>query len=73
MYEDNYPWPIKCSNCLNEFTKQIGSMKAGEEIRCPDCKLRFVYSVKEFERDLAEHTRLGLDPYRNMVRLDKPL
>ena len=73
MYEDTYPWPIKCTICLDEFTEEIGSMKAGNEVRCPDCGTRFVYSVKEFERDVAEHRRLGLDPNRNMMRLNKPL
>jgi DNA-directed RNA polymerase subunit RPC12/RpoP len=73
MYEDTYPWPIKCSVCLNEFTKEVGRMKAGEKARCPECGLRIVYSVKQFERELAEHNRLSLDPYRNMVRLNKPL
>ena len=62
MYEDTYPWPIKCSVCLNEFTEQIGSMKAGKEIRCPDkaCGARLVYTVKQFERELAEHDRPAL-------------
>jgi DNA-directed RNA polymerase subunit RPC12/RpoP len=73
MYEDAYPWPIKCHICLNEFTKEVGRMKAGEEARCPDCGVRFVYPVREFERELAETSRLRLDPYRNMVRLKKPL
>ena len=68
MYEDNYPWPIKCGTCLNEFSQEIGRMKAGEELRCPSCKVQFVYSVKEFEREVAETFKLGLDPYRNMAR-----
>jgi DNA-directed RNA polymerase subunit RPC12/RpoP len=73
MYEDTYPWPIKCGVCLNEFTKEIRSMKAGKEVRCPECGLRLVYTMEQFERDLAEHRRLGLDSYRNMMRVNKPL
>jgi DNA-directed RNA polymerase subunit RPC12/RpoP len=73
MYEDAYPWPIKCHICLNEFTQQVGSMKAGKELRCPECGVRFTYPVKQFEGELAETYRLGLDPYRNMIRLNKPL
>jgi DNA-directed RNA polymerase subunit RPC12/RpoP len=46
MYEDAYPWPIKCDVCLNEFTKEVGGMKAGEEVRCPECGLRIVYTVE---------------------------
>ena len=73
MYQDNYPWPIKCIVCLNEFTKEVGRMKAREEVRCPLCGLRIVYSVEQFEREIAETSQLGLDPYRNMIRLNKPL
>ena len=73
MYEDTYPWPIKCHICLNEFTQEVGRMKSGEELRCPDCGVRFVYPVKEFESEVANTYRLGLDPYRNMLRLNKPL
>ena len=40
MYEDHDLWPIKCSNCRNEFTEEVGRIKAGNElIRCPDCKI----------------------------------
>jgi hypothetical protein len=73
MYEDDYPWPIKCHICLNEFTEQVGNMKAGKELRCPECEVRFVYPVKQFEGELAETYRLGVDPYRGMIRLKKPL
>jgi hypothetical protein len=33
MYEDTYPWPIKCHICLNEFTVEVGRMKAEKELR----------------------------------------
>jgi hypothetical protein len=75
MYEDTYSWPIKCPVCLNEVTEQVGSMKAGKEVRCTDpvCRVRFACTVKQFKRELAEHRRLGLNPYLNFMRLNEPL
>jgi predicted amidophosphoribosyltransferase len=73
MYEETYPWPIKCHVCLNEFTREVGCMKSAKELRCPECGLRLTYAVEQFESLLAETTRLALDPYRNMLRLKKPL
>ena len=37
MYEETYPWPIKCHICLSEFTVELGRMKAEKALRCPDC------------------------------------
>ena len=51
----------------------VGARLTASLARCPDCGVRFVYPVREFERELAETSRLRLDPYRNMVRLKKPL
>ena len=73
MNEDSYPWPIKCHVCLNKFTQEVRRMKAGKELRCPECGLRLRYAVEQFESELAETTRLGLDPYQNMISLKKPL
>jgi len=73
MYEDTYPWPIKCHICLGEFTVEVGRMNAEKELRCPDCGGRLEYMVKQFESKLAEAIRLRLDPYRYMLRLKKPL
>jgi DNA-directed RNA polymerase subunit RPC12/RpoP len=73
MYKDTYPWPIKCHICLNEFTVEVGRMKAEKELRCPGCGGRLEYMVKQFESKLAEAIRLRLDPYRYMLRLKKPL
>ena len=73
MYEDTYPWPIKCHVCLHEFTLEVGRMRSGKELRCPGCGVRLTYVVEQFETELAETTRLHLDPYRKMLRLKKPL
>jgi len=39
MYEDKDPWPFKCPECGEEFTEEIGGLKAqtGYEIsvKCP--------------------------------------
>jgi rRNA maturation endonuclease Nob1 len=73
MYEDTYPWPIKCHVCLHEFTQEVARMKSGTELRCPECGLNLTYAVEQFESQLAETARLGLDPYRGMRRLKKPV
>ena len=73
MYEDTYPWPIKCHVCLHEFTQKVGRMRSGKDLRCPECGLNLLYAVEQFESQLAETTQLGLDPYRGMIRLKKPL
>jgi hypothetical protein len=73
MYEETYPWPIKCHICLSEFTVELGRMKAEKALRCPDCGVRLEYLVEQFESKLAETIRLRLDPYRYMLRLKKPL
>jgi DNA-directed RNA polymerase subunit RPC12/RpoP len=49
MYEETYPWPIKCHICLNEFTVEVGRMKAEKELRCPDCGGRLEYMVKQLK------------------------
>ena len=72
MYEETYPWPIKCHICLNEFAVEVGRMKVEKELRCPDCGVRLEYIVEQFESKLAETIRLHLDPYRYMLRLKKP-
>jgi DNA-directed RNA polymerase subunit RPC12/RpoP len=73
MYDDTYPWPIKCHVCLNEFTVEVGRIKVEKELRCPDCGVRLEYMVEQFEGKLAETVRLRLDPYTYMLRLKKPL
>jgi DNA-directed RNA polymerase subunit RPC12/RpoP len=73
MYEETYPWPIKCHICLSEFTVELGRMKAEKALRCPDCGVRLEYMVEQFESKLAEPIRLRFDPYRYMLRLKKPL
>ena len=46
MYEDTYPWPIKCHVCLHEFTQKVGRMRAGKDLRCPECGLNLMYAVE---------------------------
>jgi hypothetical protein len=71
MYEDKDPWPIKCSYCLNEFTKEIAWMKAGGEVRCPECKTVLTDHAKEFVVYLAKARNGEFDPWGHMVRLQK--
>jgi hypothetical protein len=32
MYEDKDPWPLKCPECGEEFTKEIGWLKTHSEV-----------------------------------------
>jgi hypothetical protein len=32
MYEDTYPWPIKCHICLGEFTVEVGRHRQLNEL-----------------------------------------
>jgi hypothetical protein len=72
MYEDEDLWPIKCPECLDEFTEQIGRMKAGQQSRCPGCSLNLRHPKEEFALTLAEAKAGRLDPWGNMLRLQKP-
>ena len=71
MYEDDDSWPIKCPICKDEFSKKIGSMKAGEELRCSDGH-RIAYSKEQFLLQLAEAKRGSFDPWGHMLRVHKP-
>ncbi len=44
MYEENDPWPFKCFECLEEFTKVIGRLKARNIPRHPTSGSRLAYS-----------------------------
>jgi hypothetical protein len=72
VYEDKDFWPIKCPDCLNEFTEEIGRMKAGAEIRYPDCKIILTDPAKQFLVHLAKARNGELDPWGHMIRLQKP-
>lgn len=66
VYEDNDLWPFKCPECGEEFTKEIGWLKAqGPKIRvkCPGivnllgpipCPITIECSDKEFGLMLTE-------------------
>ena len=71
MYEEEDSWPIKCRECLNEFTEKIGRLKTDASVRCPECQLLHTYHREEFSLALAQAKKGGLDPWRNMVRLSK--
>jgi DNA-directed RNA polymerase subunit RPC12/RpoP len=72
MYEDEDFWPFKCPYCLHEFTEQIVRINAGTEVRCPDCRTRFTDHHKQFAVALAEARNGAFNPWRNMVRVQKP-
>jgi DNA-directed RNA polymerase subunit RPC12/RpoP len=53
MYEETYPWPIKCHICLNEFAVEVGRMKAKKALRCPDCGVRLECRRSELVLELC--------------------
>ncbi len=72
MYEDTDLWPFKCPNCFHEFTKQIGRVKAGDRVICPDCSTWLTDHDKEFAVYLAQARDGKLNPWGNMIGLKKP-
>ena len=72
MYEDKDVWPIKCFDCKEEFTEEIGLIKAGERSRCPSCGLSYTHPTEQFLLALAAAKKGVNDPWRDIVRLKKP-
>lgn len=63
MYEDKDLWPLKCPQCGEEFTKEIGWLKANSSVKCPGiinpvgpipCPVTLTVSAEEFRLALAE-------------------
>jgi hypothetical protein len=71
MYEDEDEWPIKCLECLNEFTEKIGRLKANEAVSCPECGLSHKYSREEFGLAPTQAQENRFDPWRDMLRIRK--
>lgn len=75
MYEDKDPWPFRCPECGEEFTEEIGRLKAqtkNVEVRCPGilnpvgpipCPVTIRYSTKQFGLMLAEAQAGSTDPF----------
>ena len=74
MYKDKDLWPVKCPECHEEFVAEVGRMKAGEKLKCPAkyCAVNFWYPTKQFLLTLAEADAGRLDPWRDMICLQKP-
>jgi hypothetical protein len=77
-YEDEDLWPFKCPECGDEFTEQIGRLKAQTptiNVRCPGilnptgpvrCGLVMRYSAEEFGLMLAEAKARRYDPFGSL-------
>jgi hypothetical protein len=82
MYEDKDPWPIKCPECGEEFTKEIGWLKTHSEVRCPGvlnptgpilCPVTIRYRTEQFCLEVAEAKARGADPFRHLwTRKQRP-
>jgi hypothetical protein len=82
MYEDNDPWPLKCPECGEEFTKKIGWLKTHFAVKCPGvlnptgpilCPVTVTYRTEQFCLDVAEAKTRGIDPFRHIwIRKERP-
>lgn len=86
MYEDKDPWPFKCPQCGEEFTEEIGRLKAqarGKNIsaKCPGiigvgpirCPITVRYSAEQFLLKLAEAKAGRFDPFGTLwIRKSRP-
>ena len=85
MYEDKDLWPFKCPECGEEFTEEIGWLKAQTQniaIKCPGildplgpilCPVTVRYSAEDFRLALAEAQAGRRDPFRETwIRKERP-
>jgi len=74
MYEDDDLWPLKCPECLEEFSEKIGRIKTGERIKCPgaDCTISVRYPPEQFKLMIAQAKAGFLDPWGSMIRPKEP-
>jgi hypothetical protein len=72
LYEAYDPWPFKCSNCLHEFTEQIGRVQAGAQVVCPSCRTWLTDHDKEFVVRLTQARNGIFDPWGHMRLIKKP-
>jgi hypothetical protein len=86
MYEDKDKdkdlWPLKCPECGEEFTKEIGWLKAHTDVKCPGvlntlgpilCPVTITYRKEQLDLDIAQAKAGRLDPFRAAwVRKERP-
>ena len=86
MYEDDDPWPFRCQQCGEEFTEQIGQLKAQApfvSVKCPGMLNRLGrpirgpitlrYSAEEFGLILAKAKAGAYDPFGSIwIRKQRP-
>ena len=73
MYEDKDLWPIKCFDCKEEFTEEIGRIKAGVRSRCPSCELSFPHPHEQFLLALTEARKEPPRPLREYGPVEQAL
>jgi hypothetical protein len=85
MYEDKDAWPFKCPECGEEFTKEIGWLKAQSpviSVKCPGvlnnlgpilCPNTILCHNEQFRLDLAQAKAGGHDIFRDVwIRKQRP-
>ena len=72
LYEAQDLWPFKCSNCLHEFTEQIGRVQAGAQVVCPSCRTWLTDHDKEFVVHLTQARNGSFNPWGHMSLIKKP-
>lgn len=72
MFGMNDLWPIKCANCGEEFTEEVGRIKIVGGVRCPQCECRIDAPSEDFDYMVADANAGRSDPWQGMLRIRKP-
>ena len=71
---DDDDFPVKCSNCKNEFHEKVGRLKTGQGTRCTDaaCGATLKLTAEQFGWMVADARQSPHDFMRNFTRLRLP-
>jgi hypothetical protein len=66
---DTDAFPLRCPNpnCQHRFKEQVGHLKAGKELWCPECRAALHYEVRDFLQALGRSRRGLYDPKANFL------
>jgi hypothetical protein len=45
---DTFPLRYPNPNCQHQFKEQVGHLKAGKKVWCPECRAALNYEVRDF-------------------------
>jgi hypothetical protein len=66
---DTDAFPLRCPNpnCQHRFKEQVGHLKAGKKIWCPECHAALDYEVRDFLQALGQSRRGVYDSKANFL------